>query len=150
VAVFNGSAGSVSVIADVAGYYLAGTPTAPGTFVSMNPFRILDTRFNTGAGGPVAKNSGISLQVGGNQGIPTSVSAVTLNVTVTAPTNGGNITVYPNGGTVPLVSNLNFVTGLTIANLTKVQTGTDGRIALYNNSPGTVQLIGDVAGYFVS
>lgn len=150
VAVFNGSAGSVSVIADVAGYYLAGTPTAPGTFVSMNPFRILDTRFNTGAGGPVAKNSGISLQVGGNQGIPTSVSAVTLNVTVTAPTNGGNITVYPNGGTVPLVSNLNFVTGLTIANLTKVQTGTDGRIALYNNSPGTVQLVGDVAGYFVS
>ena len=54
IALTNNSPGTVQLIADVAGYYLSGTPTAPGTYVPLNPARVLDTRTNLGATGPVA------------------------------------------------------------------------------------------------
>ncbi len=43
----------MQLIGDVAGYYLSGTPTQAGTFVSLDPSRILDTRTGNGATGPV-------------------------------------------------------------------------------------------------
>ena len=48
VKIYNGSTGPASVIADVVGYYLAGTPTAPGTFVALSPSRGLETRPGSG------------------------------------------------------------------------------------------------------
>ncbi len=45
---------TVQLIGDVAGYYLAGTPTTAGAFVSLDPSRVLDTRSGNGATGPVA------------------------------------------------------------------------------------------------
>src|SRR5664280_1363935 len=50
---YNGSGGTVQLIADVAGYILGGTPTAPGAVAPLPPARILDTRIGQGASGPV-------------------------------------------------------------------------------------------------
>ncbi len=151
VALTNNSPGTVQLIADVAGYYLSGTPTAPGTYVPLNPARVLDTRTNLGATGPVAASGTVHLPVLGKGGVPaTGVAAVVLNVTVNAPAQPGNITVYPDATTMPLASNLNFVPGQTIPNLVVAKIGANGNIALTNNSPGTVQLIADVAGYYLS
>jgi hypothetical protein len=72
-----------------------------------------------------------------------------MNVTVTEPATGGFITVYPNGSTEPTASNLNFSAGQNIPNLAAVKVGGNGRIALANNSAGSVHLIADVAGYFL-
>ena len=137
----NSSAGSTHLIADVAGYYLAGTPTAPGTFVAVTPSRFMDTRAATI--GP--------LQPGGTMAVLPSVSgasAVVLNVTETGPTQPGNITAYPGQTVKPNVSNLNFGPGDTYPNLVVVKLGADGRVNLTNSSAGTTHLITDLQGYF--
>jgi len=91
----------------------------------------------------------VHLQVLGRGGVPASgVSAVVLNVTVTAPSRAGFITAYPNGTARPTASNLNFVAGQTVPNLVVVPVGVDGKVALTNGSAGTVQLVADVLGYF--
>jgi len=79
----------------------------------------------------------------------TGVTAVALTVTVTQASAAGFITVYGSGGKRPLASNLNFLPGQNVPNLVIVPVGADGKVALYNGSPGSVHLVADVAGYFV-
>ncbi len=151
VSIKNGSSGGVQVVADVAGFYLDGEATAPGSFVPLSPARLLDTR--TGTGAPVGKlgASGVlELQVTGHGGVPGSgASAVVLNVTVTEPGSAGYITVFPTGGLAPLASNLNFTTGQTIPNLVIVKLGTDGKVSLKNGGFAGAHLVADVAGYYL-
>ena len=148
---YNGSAGTVQIIADVAGYYLAGTPVGAGTFGSVAPSRLLDTRIGTGApAAPLAAGGVLSLQVAGLGGVPaTGVSSVVLNVTITAPSSYGYLTAYGDGESRPTASNLNFIAGQTVPNLVIAPVGADGKVDLYNGSAGTVQVIADVAGYYL-
>ena len=95
-------------------------------------------------------NSVLTLQVTGRGGVPaTGVAAVVLNVTVTAPVTNGYLTAYPAGTTAPTASNINFLARQTIPNLVVVKVGTNGQVALKNSSGGTIQVIADVAGYFL-
>lgn len=149
----NSSAGSTQLIADVSGYYLAGTPTAAGAFVSLAPQRILDTRFANGVPGttPVSPNGTTVLQVTGRGGVPSAnVSAVVLNVTEVGPTQAGNITVYPADVAMPNVSNLNFKAGDVRPNLVTVKVSSGGQVKLTNTSAGSTHLIADVAGYYLA
>lgn len=146
----NSSSLSVDLVADVAGYYLAGTPTAPGAFVALSPARVLDSRYANGYTGPVAGGSTVNLQLNGRGGLPAGgVGAVVLNTTVTNTWAAGFITVYPSGTAMPNASNLNFGPGQTIPNLVIVKEGSDGRVNLANNSSQSVDLVADVAGYFI-
>lgn len=145
VALFNASAGSAHLIADVAGYYLPGTPTATGAFKAVGPTRILDTR-STFA---VAANGGVSFQVAGANGVPTGALAAVFNLTVTSPKSFGFVTAYPSGSGLPNASNLNFAIGQTVPNLVSVPIGPDGKVTLANQSKGSAQLIADLAGYFL-
>ena len=152
VVLHNGSSGTIHLIADVTGYYVGGTPVAPGAVVGLTPFRLLDTRDGTGvsSAGAVAGGADVVLKVAGLGGVPASgASAVLLNVTVTAPTTAGHITVFPKGGTAPVTSNLNFSAGQTIPNLVLAKIGADGSVVLRNGGTGTVQIIADVAGYVI-
>ena len=93
---FNGSAGTVQLLADVTGYIIAGTPTAPGAVASLAPARIMDTRINLGVTGAVPGAGHGSLQVTGQGGIPANgVSAVVVNVTAVSPKAAGFVTVWP-------------------------------------------------------
>ena len=133
---YNESTGTVQLLADVAGYIVGGTPTVPGAFASLAPTRILDTRSNLGAAGPVAAHGTVSLKVLGNGGVPaTGVSAVALNVTVVDPAKAGFITVWPSGTARQLTSNLNFQAGQNIPNMVIVPVGADGKIQLFNGPP---------------
>jgi hypothetical protein len=145
---FYNNAGSVDLVADLAGYYTtSGTGSA---FVALGPVRVLDTRNGTGGySSPVGPGGMISLQVEGVNGVPASgVTAVVLNVTATEPTASSYVTVYPDGVTRPVASNLNFTAGETIPNLVVVPVGADGKIDFYNHS-GSVDLVADLAGYFI-
>ncbi|MFI8961421.1 N-acetylmuramoyl-L-alanine amidase [Streptomyces sp. NPDC053493] len=141
--------GSVDLLADITGYYL--TDTSGSTHVNTGPQRLMDTR--EGLGVPKAKvgaSGVVSLQVTGANGIPeTGVTAVVLNVTATNPTAGSFVSVYPGGTTRTSASNLNFTAGQTIPNLVVVPVGADGKVNFYNRA-GTVDLLADVTGYFVS
>ena len=113
--------------------------------------RVLDTRANLGATGPVAARGTVHLQVLGMGGVPaTGVSAVVVNVTVLGSKAAGSVTAYPDGTTIPTTSNLNFTIGQTIPNLVIAKIGSNGKIALTNNSGGTLQLLADVAGYYLA
>ena len=148
---YNGSGGTVQVLADVSGWFASGAAAAGG-LTPLTPARILDTRNGTGGiSGPVASDHSISLNVEGVGGVPASgVSAVVLNVTATAPSANGHLTVYPDGASVPSTSNLNFSAGETVPNLVIAPVGSDGKVDFYNGSGGTVQVLADVSGWFAS
>ncbi len=148
---YNGSGGTVQLLADISGYFAAGDPASAGAFGALSPARLLDTRSNNGASGPVAAGGTVALQVDGRGGLPASgVGAVVLNVTVTQAKAGGYITAYPDQETRPGTSNLNFSAGQTVPNLVVVPVGKDGKVDLYNGSGGTVQLLADISGYFAA
>jgi photosystem II stability/assembly factor-like uncharacterized protein len=151
VSMFN-AYGKTDVIFDVAGY--VATPTAVAGPDGLNnpivPFRILDTRNGTGvAAAPIGPNATITVTVTGVAGsnVPaTGVSAVVLNVTVTSPTAGSYLTVFPTGASQPVVSNLNFAAGQTVANRVIVKVGTNGSVSIYN-AYGNVQVVADIGGW---
>ena len=145
VTLFNRSSGTSQLIADVAGYYLPGTPTATGAFKALGPTRVLDTR-NTS---PVRADAAVSFRVAGANGVPSGALAAVFNLTVTSPQSFGFITAYPSGTSRPNASNLNFAAGQTVPNLVSAPLGSDGRIALFNRSAGKAQLVADLAGYFL-
>ena len=129
-------------------------PTSSGSYVALNPARLLDTRYGIGApAAPVRTNGTVSLQVTGRGGVPAigspgGVSAVVLNVTVTAPKAAGWVTVYPDGTSQPGTSNLNYLTGQTVPNVVVAPVGADGKVNLAVT--GSTHLIADVSGYMRS
>ena len=150
VSIYNASPGGSQIIADVAGFVLSGTTTAPGATRSALATRMLDTRSGLGAAraGALAPGSVTTINIAGRQPVPTSgVGAVVLNVTVTSPTGAGFVTLYPSGQARPTASNLNFVSRQPVSNLVLVPVGPTGSVSLYNGSSGTVHVVIDVNGY---
>jgi hypothetical protein len=147
----NSSAGSVQLVADVVGYY---APTKASQYVSISPYRLLDTRNGTGTSGVVKKipaNSSITVPVGGADGniIPASgVTAIAANITATNPGSNGFITAYPSGESLPNASNVNYGHNQTVANMADVPVGSNGNIVIHNTSSSSVDVVIDVSGYF--
>ncbi len=145
VTLFNRSSGTTHLLADISGYYLRGTPTAAGAFASLAPTRFLDTR----TGPAVGADSTTTFQVAGMHGLPASVSAVVLNLTVAEAQSFGFITAYPSGTDKPNASNVNFNAGQIIPNAATVPVGADGKVTLFNRSSGATHLVADVSGYYL-
>ncbi|MFI8963831.1 hypothetical protein ACIGO8_17155 [Streptomyces sp. NPDC053493] len=146
---FYNKAGSVDLLADVAGYYV--TDGSGATYQPVTPTRLMDTRSGLGVRkGQVGAAGTVSLQVTGQGGVPAAgVTGVVLNVTATAPTAASFVSVYPSGTARTSASNLNFTAGQTIPNLVVVPVGADGKVTFYNHNGG-VDLLADVAGYFTT
>jgi hypothetical protein len=141
-------AGVTDVVVDLNGWYNGPNGDDGTRFTGTVPFRILDTRPGTQVGPygqPVGQNSTLPVQVTGV--VPAGASAVVLNVTVTDTAAASYLTVWPAGGTRPTASDLNWVQGLTVPNLTVVGIGQGGQINAYNFA-GSVDLVIDVVGYF--
>ncbi|MEU3572114.1 right-handed parallel beta-helix repeat-containing protein, partial [Kitasatospora sp. NPDC036755] len=148
VSFYNASGGTVHLIADLAGYYATEGKV---TYRPTGPVRILDTRQITRwPEWPWETRPVGTVPAWGTQDIPINVSpsvaAVTLNVTVTEPGTDGHLTVYPHGDAAPNASNLNFLSGETIANQVVVPVK-DGRISFYNASGAPLHLVVDLFGY---
>ena len=149
ISIYN-SAGSTEVIADIAGWFDSNLVNLRGArFHPVTPARVLDTRQGTGAQAtPLGAGSRLNLPVTGRGGVPTAgVSALVMNVTVTAPTSLSYLTVFPGGETLPVTSSVNYVAGQTVPNLVTVKVGAGGQVAIYN-ALGTAHVIADVAGWY--
>jgi hypothetical protein len=141
VSLFN-SAGATHLLADVNGYYTAGSQLVP-----IVPARLLDTRDGTGGiTGPTNPGTEVDVVVAGHAGVPVGATSVVMNVTVTEPESSGYLTVWPNGAPRPTASNLNFVAGQTVPNLVISQIGAEGKISYFNNA-GRLHVVIDVLGY---
>jgi hypothetical protein len=121
-----------------------------GTFTSVAPARILDTRLGLGAPkGKVARYGTVSLKVLGRGGVPASgVGSVVLNVVATGTSTAGYVTVFAGGVKRPGTSNLNYPVNGTVANLVTVPVGADGTVSLYTLA--SAHLVADVSGYYVN
>ena len=144
VAIYN-AFGSTDVVLDVVGWFGAdGATSAGGGYNALQPARLLDTRSTA----PLSSGATITPTVTGVGGVPsTGVSAVALNVTVTAPTSWGFLTVYPNGAARPQAANVSFVAGQTVGNMVLAKVGADGKVAVYN-AAGSAHVIIDVVGWY--
>ena len=142
--------GEANLIADINGWFAGG----PG-FSSLSPKRIFDTRSGIG-GVPMARvgkldGSGkeLKVQIAGTNGVPPlGASAVLLNVTVdatTASAYGGYVTAYPCDATPPNSSNLNFVSGQTIANMVVAPLSANGEVCFYVY--GEAHVLADITGW---
>jgi uncharacterized protein (DUF1501 family) len=127
---------------------LINPPSSATEFVAMNPQRLFDTRNGTGGRlGPLGPAESWSITVRGQMGVPAGAVAVALNLTAVDATSPTYVTAWPGGQPQPSTSNLNPVPGLAVPNLAIVRLGAAGDVSFYNNA-GSVQLLGDVVGYF--
>jgi hypothetical protein len=115
------------------------------------PFRVLDTRINVGAAGPVPFGSTISLSL-----VPSAVPLNTLgiagNLTAVNPTSDGWLAIYPGGTPFNNVSNVNYSPTsdpyYAIANFVIVGLGPSGGVTILTNGlSGHVQVLLDIFGY---
>ncbi|HEX6351964.1 hypothetical protein [Actinophytocola sp.] len=135
--------GEVHFVVDVLGYYRDGVGS---DFVAVTPIRWYDTR----PGGAFGLNEeGITFR-----GFEENVTAVAANLTGTNATQDQHITLWPASARRLATSNLNLTTGQTAANAVTVGVGYSVKFEEYavdgmNNNSGNVDLIFDVAGFFV-
>lgn len=142
----------LTALAPVAAGAPAAPPAAPyGAYVPITPARVLDTRsgFGTTHAGPVGAGQVLTTALAGRGGLPAAanISAVVVNLTVTAPTSGTYLTAYPADVTRPTVSSINVPAGLTAANLVTLPLHANGSVSVFNSS-GSVQVLIDVLGYY--
>jgi hypothetical protein len=113
-------------------------------YAPVSPIRILDTR--SGAGSPLGPGTIRTLTVPTTV-VPSTATAVVLNMTEVNGTAASLLTVYPYATTKPNASNLNFLAHTVIANLVTVSLGPGGRVNIFN-ALGSVNVLADVEGYF--
>jgi hypothetical protein len=143
----NNSPGTVHVVGAIAGYYVGGTPSAPGSTAVIPQVRALDTRTTLGGHqAPVAPNSGFSVPIGGHA-VPANAAAAIVTVSALSPAASGTVTAWKTGTTRPGTVNLELIVGRTMSDLVVVPLGTNGAISIWNNSARALHLIVDVDGY---
>ena len=142
----NDTPGTTDISVDVLGYFSA----SGSSFQPENTVRVLDTRTGLGnSGETVIAHGAAVLNVMTLPGVPPTVTAVVLNVTITSAQQAGSMTVFPDGNSAPPVPDYTFTAGGTVAGLVTVPV-VNGKVDFYNSSSGTVQVIADLAGYYLS
>jgi hypothetical protein len=134
----------------------ASAQNGPFSFFPLTPCRVINTKNAPGpAGGPaLAANTSRDFPVLGTCAVPADAKAVAFNITVTQPTDFGDLRVFPQGTTEPLASVINWVTSdFAVANgaIIPVTAGASNitvKCDMPVGSTGTVHLIVDVTGYF--
>ena len=139
---------TLDVVVDVVGSFTAGSP-----YHAITPMRVADTRHgeqDTRANVPA--NGALEVPVvgvageDGEAGVDADATAVVVNLTITNPSQDGYATVYACGQPAPLASNVNFVSGATVAGAAISAIGTGGKICV--TSSADVDVIVDVQGWF--
>ena len=162
-------AGSVAVASVTStGAVLALPGASESTVVTVEPTRVLDTRFDVGLDQIVAATPD-KLQVAGTidtwieaskelirrEVVPAGATGVLMNVTAVSPTAGGYLSVRPGDATgVPATAGLNFNPGDVVPNAITVALPTSGsnagQIDLYYGAGAvgaTMDLVIDIVGY---
>ena len=118
-------------------------PSGASAFHGLAPKRVLDTRETATPGA----GDYVWVTLGGVAGVPTTATAVVLNVTATDARGDGYVTVFPWGDDLPNTSNVNIERfGHTVPNLVTVRLGDDGKVGIFTSV--STNLLVDVFGYY--
>jgi hypothetical protein len=134
-------------------YGTCAAPVASPRFFTVTPCRVVDTRGAAGVpyGGPALASGGLRDFVLRNQcSVPATAKALSINITVVAPTGAGFVRFSPSCQ-MPLTSSINFGPGQTRANNAILTLGNADGVLTANASVtgnGTVHLLVDINGYF--
>jgi hypothetical protein len=146
-----GPAGPFTLSITGTGCNLVGGGAAAGVFNTVTPCRLIDTRNPPGPFGGPALAAGVdrTFIFAGACGIPSTATAVFLNVTVVNPSATGNLRIWPTGTVVPIVSALNYNGTQTRGNNGIFKLSGSGHLDMRATQGfGTVDVVVDVAGYF--
>ena len=127
------------------------SPTAtPSVFNPASPCRLFDSRDQQVAGGWLRADQTQTIDAIGDIGscsIPSTVTALSLNVTAVRPTERTYVVVYPTGEPRPITSTMNLSPGVAVlANSTDVKLAS-GQFSIYNRA-GSLDVIIDVLGWY--
>ena len=135
-----------------------GDPLADLTYMPLTPCRIADTRIGGGALAPNVTRTFVGYTTttfvgqGGDVtacGIPDRVAALAMSVYAVNPTTLGFIRLWPANQAEPTVSTVNYQPPLVAIATGAIVPVDDAASNAFNaKSPGTVDLIVDVVGYF--
>jgi len=154
---------SATLIIDVVGYLSpdntgAGTGVFKPVPVSQPTLRLYDSRpvgtnpvappLGAGAGPLASGGATRTLTATGQLGIPSTASAVIINVSAVSATGSGFFSLYPAGGTPPVVAALTWVPGglNTLGNLAVVPLS-GGQMSFLAGGAGQADILMDVVGY---
>jgi hypothetical protein len=147
VSIYNGSSGTLDLTADVVGYDSSGG----AAFLPVGPARVLDTRSGLGGSGQTVLSHAAA--VASVTDLPTlanaSVTAVVLQVTVLSAQHSGTLTAFPDEAAVPGVPTFPFAAGHAVTRLVVVPV-VNGNVDFYNDSPGTIQVVADLLGFYAN
>jgi RHS repeat-associated protein len=128
-----------------------GTPrlvtsgSSGGDFYTVSPCRALDTRSQSA---PLSAGETRTVTLAGVCGVPSSATAVSINITVVDATADGEMTAWPSNEPKPTASAISYQVGANRANNGMQKLG-NGALSFYANQPtGTAHLIIDVNGYY--
>jgi hypothetical protein len=145
----NTGAPTVDVVIDISGYFAT---SGGAQYHTLNPARIMDSRYNIGVAGPFSARLAGTLQVSGQGGVPNDATAITANLTVTGQTALGFGAIGPTIDPSTPFSNINFPTGDNRANGVTVPLKSGGTVEIvYGATPGqATHFVLDVCGYYVA
>jgi hypothetical protein len=130
----------------------SGAPTSVNGFYLLTPCRLIDTRDPNGPyGGPALAAGAVrNILATGQCGIPSGVTALSVNVAVVAPELQGWLELYPGPSTNPRPynSSINFNAHQVLSNNGIIPVGPDGSINVLNAANSATPFIIDVNGYF--
>lgn len=158
---------AVAVSLGAGGTLFVQAASAPSSFVSIDPVRVLDTRTDVGLAGPFVSGASRDLTVVGSiptatgpaTVVPVGATGLAVNVTAVLPTAAGFISVRPADASGAITtSNLNFEAGDIVPNAVTVvlpTTGSDaGKVEITFDAFGaigpTTDVLVDVVGYYVA
>jgi hypothetical protein len=123
-----------------------------GGFVSIKPFRLVDTRGAAGVpfGGPpfgASETRSYNVYTAANAQVPSgAVGSLALHVTSVGPPGAGFLTVWPTGDVQPTASVLNYGPGTVVPNAVTVKVSAAGAFSVFAQTPTNVVI--DVMGYY--
>jgi len=129
-------------------------PPSPTDMYTLTPCRVADTRNPAGpSGGPaLGANTTRSFPVTGLCGVPSTATAVAINLTVVDETDFGHLRLYATGAVMLDSSTINFTAYKVRANNGVIPLGTGGesrvRCDMRPYSTGQTHFLFDVTGYF--
>jgi hypothetical protein len=149
--VWGGTGVAPDASTDTGGIYdPQGVSARHTAYYTVPPCRVLDTRDpSLGGPNPLGAGANRTFTIASACGVPATAQAVSLNVTATQGTAGGDLRLYPLGTMLPMSSAINYAAGQTRANNAVASLGDGGALGAHvDQGAGTVHLILDVNGYF--